>query len=101
MAGISKDPAKISVELDKVKEQIKVLTEKKKELEERLQSAYDAEVAGIFRRKGIEPKEFCVALKGLDDEKMRMVLEYASSIRTDNNVPSGVLKDIEKESVTE
>ncbi len=85
MAGISKDPAKITVELEKVNEQIRVLTEKKKDLEERLQSVYDAEVAGIFKRKTIGTKEFCIAFKGLSDEKMRMVLEYAKKIDKANN----------------
>jgi len=80
MAGISKDPVKISAEIERVEANIKLLVEKKKNLEERLKAAYDAEAIGIFKRKTIDSKEF-IALKELSDEEMRLVLEYAKGLK--------------------
>ncbi|MCR5726613.1 MAG: hypothetical protein K6G24_04020 [Lachnospiraceae bacterium] len=80
MAGISKDPVKISAEIERVEANIQLLVEKKKNLEERLKAAYDAEAIGIFKRKTIDSKEF-IALKELSDEEMRLVLEYAKGLK--------------------
>ncbi len=76
---------KLNKELDKVNNQIKSLSDRKKELEGKKQAAIDAELSSVFKRKKIAQEQFLI-FNQLNEEQLKKILDEAKKM-ADHTAP--------------